>query len=254
MPSTVFAGPQTVRMTSQGEVTLPILYYDVSQFTAIFLVDYDRAAALLRGTGLQAQRAPGAKAIVGLSFFEYRKTSIGAYNEVGTAIAVYPASEAQPGLREWLRPSAERAMGFHIVDLPVTTSAANAAGREIWGYPKFVTEIPVTFGNKRFAGSVNDPVTGEPIVTLDGRWGGAVTVPGFDLCLYSLREGTLLRTLVEVDARMQTALGRGFKLTIGNSAHRMAENLRALGLQGAAPIIVQNAAVFHSRLPAGVEV
>lgn len=254
MPSSVFAGPQTVRMTSQGEVTLPILYYDVSQFTALFSVEYDRAAALLRDTGLQAQRAPGGKAVVGLSFFEYRKTSIGAYNEVGTAIAVHPAGQAQPGLREWLRPSAERAMGFHIVDLPVTTAAANAAGREIWGYPKFVTAIPLTFGHKRFAGSVNDPVTGEPIVTLDGRWQGAVTVPGFDLCLYSLREGALLRTLIEVDSRLRTAWGRGFRLTVGNSTHRMAENLRALGLDGAAPLVVQNAAVFHSRLPAGVAV
>lgn len=253
MPSTVFAGPQTIRMTSQGEVSLPILYYDVSQLNALFLVDHDRATALLEGTGLQALRLPGGKTIAGLAFFEYRKTSIGPYNEVGLVIAVSPDGDS-PDLRDLLRPSYERVAGFHVVDLPVTTAAANAAGREIWGFPKFVTAIPATFASQRFTGSVKDPVTGQDIVTLEGRWGRSVTVPGFDLCLYSIREGKMLRTLVEVDSRMQTASGRRFRLTVGPSTHPMAAHLRALGLDGASPFVIQNAAVFHSSLPEGVPV
>lgn len=253
MPSTVFAGPQTIRMTSAGEVSLPILYYDVSQLNALFTVDHARANALLAGTGLQAVRLPGGGTIAGLAFFEYRKTSIGPYNEVGLVIAVSPEDETLD-LRDLVRPSYERVAGFHILDLPVTTAAANAAGREIWGYPKFVTAIPATFGSKRFTGSVTDPVTGQPIVTLEGRWGRHLTLPGFDLCLYSLREGKMLRTLVEVDSRMQTASGRRFKLTVGPSSHPMAEHLRALGLDGASPFVIQNAEVFHSSLPEGVAV
>lgn len=255
MPSTVFAGPQTAQMTSRGEVQLPILYYDVSYLNAIFAVDWELAEDLLENTGLQAVRFPGDKALAGVAFFEYRKTSIGVYNEVGVVIVVTLANRPTKGLlRDFVRPSAERIAGFHILDLPVTTEAANSAGREIWGYPKFVTDIPLQFGDRRFAGSVKDPVTGQNILTLEGAWGPSLTVPGFDLCLYSLREGQMLRTVVETDARMQTAGGRGFKLTVGPSTHRMAENLRALGLDGARPFVIQNATVFHSRLPAGVPV
>ena len=238
--------------TSEGTISLPILYYDVSVFQAFFLVDRERAEEKLRGTGLRPVLL-GGRAFAGLAFFEYRQTSIGPYNEVGTVLAVYPDRESsQPKtLFDILRPSAERKNGFHILDLPVTTAGACAAGRELWGFPKFVTDIPLTFEGRRFSGSVLDPDRRTPILTLDGRYGRGPRLPGIDLVLYSLRSEEMLRTVVTTDSRMTTSTGRGLALTLGDSDHPMARNLRDLELDGRRPIVVQNAEYFRSRLPAG---
>lgn len=239
--------------TSRGEVRLPILYSDASVLFALFAVEYARAEAKMEGPGLVPLRLPGGKAAVLVAFLEYRETSIGPYNEVGTAIAVLPRGEARGELAlDLLRPSSRRKLGLHVIDLPVSTPTAHAAGRELWGYPKFVTELPMSFGKESFRGVVREPDSGEPMVTLEGQTGLArVPVPAMDLVLYSHLGGTLLRTLIDVRAPMRLARGNGFQLRVGPSGHRMARNLRDLGLDGARPLIVQSTSRFQSRLNGG---
>ena len=60
---------------------------------------------------------------------EYRKTDIGPYNEVGLTVLALAPGDPIPA--------------NYVVDLPVTTAVANRAGREIWGYNKFVAAIDV---------------------------------------------------------------------------------------------------------------
>lgn len=43
------------------------------------------------------------------------------------------------------------------------------------------------------------------------------------------------------------------RLEVGRSHHRMARNLRDLGLDGASPLFVQQAVSFRPRLNRGVE-
>lgn len=252
MSDKFFQVEQKTYPTSQGKVELPILYYDVSVFQAFFKADADGAWKLLAGTGLRPVIQSGA-ALVGFACFEYRKTSIGPYNEVGVCIATYPETEkTQPSmLADMLRPSWGRKIGFHVIDLPVSTEAANSAGRELWGYPKFVTEIPLRFSAGAFEGAVLEPGKTSPIATLAGSYGLGVPFPAFDLVLYSHKEGVMLKTVVDVDSRMTTALGKGLTLKVGPSEHRMAKNLRSLGLDGASPAAMQVTAKFRSRLHAG---
>ena len=40
---------------------------------------------------------------------------------------------------------AQEEQGIWVVDLPVTTKEAQAAGIELWGYPKYVTDIETRF-------------------------------------------------------------------------------------------------------------
>ena len=136
-----FQYPLTRCQTSAGEIDMPILYYDCSIAMALFMVDVDRAAALVRDPGLQVLRVAGGKTLVGVAFYEYRQTAIGAYNEVGVAIAVAPTGVRVPALPllSYVKALDRNPLGFHIVDLPVTTEAACAAGREVWSYPKFVS-------------------------------------------------------------------------------------------------------------------
>ena len=73
---------------------------------------------------------------------EYRKTDIGSYNEVGlTVLAMAPGDPIAAN---------------YVVNLPVTTAVANRAGREIWGYNKFVAAIDVKSEGKTFSTVLRD--------------------------------------------------------------------------------------------------
>ncbi len=236
--------------TSLGPVNLPILYADGGSLLAFFRVDAGKAARRLADTGLAPVRFPGGRALLGLAFYDYRDTAIGPYREVGSALAVRPAGPEVSAL-DLLRPASRRRVGYHILDLPVSTAIADAAGREIWGYPKFVTELPQRFERGAFSGAVMAPGGGE-VLRLDGRASWLVPMPALDLVLYSHLGGRLLRAVVEVRAPTRIAGGGGFRLTLGRG-HRMAETLRELGLDGARPFAVARCdRGFQARLHAAI--
>lgn len=245
---------QTVFHTSQGNVGLPILYRNTQAITALFAVPASRVVPLLTGKGLVPVQTRAGDALVPVVFFRYDETSIGSYNEAALAVLVTREGESGPALpmAELVLPVALRRSAVHILDLPVTTAIANAAGREIWGFPKFVTDIPFTLADGQASGVVKDPDHRVEIVTLEGKLGAGLPSPGSDLLLYSHLDGELLRTRIEVSALQFTHRGNGLTLRIGKSTHPMAERLRALGLDGASPGLVQSTTHFRSRLPAGI--
>jgi hypothetical protein len=251
-----FQVPQTSHSTTEGDVDLPILYFDTSTLVAFFVADRDAVEAKLSGTGLRPALTVGGRALVGVAHYEYRQTGVGTYNEVGVALPVLPEGAPAPRnpIQALYGSVDERHMGFHILDLPVTTPAANAAGRELWGYPKFVAPIPFQLDRKSFESSVVDPDGHGDIFTLSGRLLPSLPIPPMSLVLYSHHRGNLWRTVVNVRGRTNLRPGRSLKLRVGDSTHRMADNLRDLGLDGAHPIIVMDTNRFQSRLNAGVPV
>lgn len=248
-----FEVPRTSHATSEGPVELPILYRDVSNVMLLLLAPRAGVEQVLDGTGLVPGVTVGARALVGLSFYEYRDTSVGVYNEVGTAVfAVRAGERPRPfALGELLVPPAHRRGAAWVVDLPVTTAAACAAGRDLWGYPKFVTEIPLTLRGRRFECSVLDPDSDDAIVTVVGTMGLGVPAPPVSLVTYSRRGGALIRTHVDVRGRQTAHTAGSVRVQVGASRHRMAANLRTLGLDGAAPILVVRTDRFQSKLHAG---
>jgi hypothetical protein len=251
-----FQVPQTSYATTQGDVDLPILYFDTSTLLAFFVADRDAVEAKLSGTGLRPALTIGGRALVGVAHYEYRQTGVGTYNEVGVALPVLPEGAPAPrNLIQALYGSVdERHLGFHILDLPVTTPLANAAGRELWGYPKFVAPIPFRLDRKSFESSVVDPDGNGDIFTLSGRLLPSLPVPPMSLVLYSHHRGELLRTVVNVRGRTNLRPGRSLQLRVGESTHRMANNLRDLRLDGAHPMLVMDTHQFQSRLNAGAPV
>jgi hypothetical protein len=254
--SDFFDVPTKQRETSAGPVDLPIFYYDVSVLTAFFQLERERVKPFLEGTGLSAVGSIPGKALGGLAFYEYRDSAIGAYNEVATAVMVMPEGRARKVLpvMDLLTKSSRRDLGVYIIDLPVTTEEAHAAGKEIWGYPKFVTDIPLRFGSDSFEGKVLDPDSGEPIVSLAGPIRRGIPLPAMDLILYSSHQGKLLRTVVDVKARAKTFMSRKYRVQVGDSDHRMAKNLFKLGLQYTRPFLLQVAQGCQTRLNDGVPV
>lgn len=244
-----FRVPTTIRPTSEGPVELPIRYWDVTAIVAVFAAPRAGAEAILEGTGLEPGLSLGERVGVAMAFYEYRDTSVGTYNEVGTSIfAVRRGERARLGHADLLLPPRRRTVGAYVVDLPVTTAAANAAGREIWGYPKFVTQIPLTLRGRALDTSVRDPNDGSPIVRLAGRLGWAVPTPPLSIMTYTRLDGALIRTHVDVRGWMLAHAPGSARLEVGSSKHGMAERLRTLGLEGAVPRLVAVTDRFQSLL------
>lgn len=252
-----FQYPLTNFNTSVGDIELPILYYDNSVCMAIYLVDIEKARPLVTDERLEVVRCGNNKALVGISFYEYRHTAIGSYNEAGVAVLVAPRGVATPRIPilTLLGPLDKNPMGFYIVDLPVTTAAACSAGKEVWGLPKFVTPIYFSLQDKRFNGSVQHPTENYPIVTLEGQGGLCIPGPLLDLSLYSVLDDKLLRALVNTRGGAKIMLGGSLRLNVHpESNHPMAERLRQLGLSQSKPLFACASHSLQLRLNTGVAV
>ncbi|MFZ3219290.1 MAG: acetoacetate decarboxylase family protein [Rhodoferax sp.] len=251
-----FQVPRTVRPTSEGDVEFPILYFRTRCVQAFFWSPVALVEKHLAGTGLTPGLVWRGKAVVGLAFFEYSDTSIGVYNEVGLALPAVP--DGAPG-RRWLGlledvESPRHVLGFHVAHLPVTTAAACAAGREIWGYPKFVTPIPFQLSGHDLETGVADPATAQTsICELSGRMGVGVPGPTLSLLLYSRLGAQRLRTTVNVRGNSRLHRPGSVRLQLGASSHPMNASLRDLGLQGAQPLVLSVTENFQSRLNLGRE-
>jgi hypothetical protein len=253
MSAGFFEVERSVARTSRGPVDLPILYKDASNVVALFGAPLRGAAALLEGTGLEPAMTAGGQAVVGLSFYEYRATSIGAYNEVATAIFAKKVGDqpALGGLADLFRDPRKRRVGVWVVDLPVTTEAADVGGRELWGYPKFVTRIDFKLGGRDVECAVLAP-SGEGLIErLAGTLGPSVRVPPLSLMTLTQLGGRLLRTPVDVRGATRAHLPGNVRLRVGEARHRMADNLRTLGLDGSAPGLLLVTEHFQSILHAG---
>jgi hypothetical protein len=226
--------PLQWRMLSDGtECRLPIRYFNNQGLIAVFLTDLHRAAALLEGTGLQAVVQEDGKAVAVLACLEYRQTDLGPYNEVALIVMATAPGDPVPG--------------HYVVNLPVTTELAHRAGREIWGFNKFVAAIDVKSDGKAFSTTIRDPAD-SLIGTLEGRRVASAPVPPDDLLMFSLLNGRIIKTLVRLLTPFQAGGGDDFVLKVGTSQHPMAKNLRTLGLDGARPVLVRYADPFQALL------
>ncbi len=252
-----FAVPRTTLETSEGPAEFPILYYDTSVVVALFMVDREAADAEVRAQGLRLAMTRGSSSVAFIAGYDYRVTSIGPYYEVGLAIPVVPA-DARAGGRwqQTLRDvdSQGRDLGYHVLHLPVSTATADAAGREVWGLPKFVTSMDVRHSGRDVLVRVDDPAGGEPIMELSGRAGIGVPAPSLPIVLYSYLDDAMLRTTVNVRGGNTLRAGGGVQLRIGDSTHPMAETLRRLGLDGKRPLSLLTTHDFQSRLNLGTPI
>ena len=248
-----FDVPTTSVTTTEGEVHLPICYFDASHDMALFRVDAARAAAKCQDGPLEPVLVSRRAAAI-LSFFKYRDTTLGPYHEVGLAVLVTPRGQGQTlrSFADLLQQTRSESLGSYVLDLPVSTQLAKAAGCEIWGYPKFVTRLPIELDADRFQAQVLDP-DGRLIVELAGQRGHVLPeeLPGMALVTYSMYGGQMLRTRVETRATYQTSGGGSLQVAVGNSPHRMARNLADLGLHGQTPKLWQTTEDFQSLLFGG---
>jgi hypothetical protein len=215
------------RVLSDGtECPLPIRYFDVQCLVATFLTDLDRAAELLKGASLLAVSQEDGKAVVVLYCIEYRITDIGPYNEVGLTVLAAAPGDPIPA--------------NYVVNLPVTTAVANRAGREIWGYNKFVATIDVKSEGKKFSTVLRDSEN-VLVGALEGSRGASIPTPPTDILTFTLLNGRVIKTVIRVLTPFHASSGESFVFKVGTSRHPMTNNLSTVALDGARPVLVQYA-------------
>ncbi len=237
-----FFPPQNPVATSLGPCNLPIHYHDGSLVALFWRVDRGVAAATLQDTPFEPMTFFG-QALALLVAFEYRDTTIGPYNEVGLAIWARLRGSKPSALKVLANPRLQPEQGVVILNLPVTTEAAWTAGREIWGYPKYVSPIRTAFGDDQ----AETVLEGEFRLRVKRRSG--LLTRGIPFVILSALKGRILRTIVEVAHQVRWSLG-GAKLELLGGGPT-AGSIRALGLDRTRPALVFRTDRMRSFLPLG---
>jgi hypothetical protein len=254
--SDFFDVPLTDYTTSCGVVQVPVFYQKLAMRAINYFVDYDRVLPIVKGTGLLPVRFFNRKVLTTLTFFNYQEVSLTAYDEVVLSVSVYPEALGKPSwpsLKLLLakKEKSWKNMGVYVVEMVVTIPEARAGGREIWGYPKFLTQIPSELSEDRFKFAVLDPDTQEPIVDVEGELGPGLTTRPFDMVTFGNFHDKILRTVVEADGKVKHRRCKAIEVKVAPTKHRMAENMRALGLDKAKPFAVMTSDYLRTKLNAG---
>ena len=207
----------------QGKnVRLPAVVRDASSGSVMYLVDRAAAQALVPDAFETVEAAPG-KTQLTLVIVDYRDNDLGDYYEVGVIFFVKPKDD----------PDAE--VGSYIHALPVNQSFTCEAGCRIWGFPKTVEEIEFAYSE----GSATCKLTmgGQHVLTLTVPRGGDGHTEDTDAVGYTMIEGVAHTNVFTRggSGEKTTPGGEGVVLELG--PHRVADELRTLGVDSATPLL-----------------
>ncbi|HEY4928782.1 MAG TPA: acetoacetate decarboxylase family protein [Acidimicrobiales bacterium] len=215
-------------------IGLPVEVRSAVQWGVQYLVPAAAAQRIVGATGLEVTGPLPGRALVALAVCRYDDTDLDSYHEVAVSFVVRPHdAPPNPSAFDRAREFATGAIGAYIHRLPVDQEFTCAAGRDIWGYPKWITTIDIDEPDScdRRSGSgttirlVDD---GTHVLTLTLAGGGPVKLPAHAPPSYSFRDGVLKRTPWEISTEGIAGRPGGATLVLGD--HPMAHELRTLGL------------------------
>ncbi|MFH1150015.1 MAG: acetoacetate decarboxylase family protein [Actinomycetota bacterium] len=163
-----FEGIEQVEARFNGGVgEMPVFWRDSRAFGAILPASWLKLKRVLPDARMApAQIFPGIGGVV-LAAYEYADSSIGPYNEFSVGILLNsPLHIGVPGynlLRQYL----DGFLCAYIYHLPVTTEVAPRAGKDYYGFPKFVADIDFSDTHDSIRCDLSHD--GERIITMSGR-------------------------------------------------------------------------------------
>jgi hypothetical protein len=239
------------RWIIQGrEVTMPVVVREATSMAATYLVSASAARALLPGPELDVVELLPGSALFSIACIDYVDNDLGDYHEV--SIALFVRERGDEPLVPYLGNAwalFRNRLATYIVHLPVDQSFTRDAGAGIWGFPKTIERIDFAdTGTRRTCRLAMD---GRHVLTFDAERGGRLTLPDVAMRTYTYIDGRLHATTFTSGAReVGFSLG-GATLDLGD--HRIAEELRALGLPRA-PLMTVWMGHQHARFEAPVPV
>ncbi|MCB1704096.1 MAG: acetoacetate decarboxylase family protein [Halioglobus sp.] len=209
--------------TIQGQtVKIPAVVRDASSGTVMYMVDAEKAQALVPDAFEVAEAAPGQTQAT-IVIVDYRDNDLGDYDEVGIIFFVRPKGQ----------PDAE--VGSYIYKLPVNQSFTSEAGCKIWGFPKTVEEIDFSYGDNNATCKLS--MDGQHVLTLTVPRGGDGETEPAPATGYTLIEGVPHKNEFTRGGTGEQAVAGGEGVTLELGSHPLAEELRSLGLDTAEPIL-----------------
>ncbi len=195
------------------EVTIPVEVRSARSWFASFSVPTATAAGIVGPAGLVPATMPGGRSMLSLAFVRYIDGDLDPYNEFAVAFLVAD-------------PTGGKGKGAYIHRLPVDQEFTCAAGREIWGFPKFVT--PIEINEELRADRARLTVDGATAVSMTIRHGVRAPMRSTALDAFSFADGVLRRTRWELR-------GQGSRMRLGGASVELgtgeiADELRSLGL------------------------
>ena len=123
----------------------PVEVRRAAQWGVQYLVPAAAAQRIVAPTGLEVTGPVPGRALVALAVCRYDDTDLDPYHEVAVSFVVRPhdAPAGTPSAAQRTREFASGAIGAYIHRLPVDQEFSCAAGRDIWGFPKWVTPIDI---------------------------------------------------------------------------------------------------------------
>jgi len=219
---TATGAPPTTFVIEGETVTIPVHVRSARMIGAQYFVDADAAQEVIGYSGLTIARQRANKAVCSLSAVQYLDNDLGPYNEVAVAFVVHP-HDAPPHTKvSFTKPTT------FIHKLPVNQAFTCAAGKGIWGFPKWVTSITFTTRGKVTEAVLIDD--DEFVLSLAVRR-SPLPLPSreMEMACYSSCDGLLRRTPWTTRNDLVSARIGGARLELG-SRHPMAQELRTLGL------------------------
>lgn len=119
---------------AENPVTFPVEIRYARCAYASFAVKAAAAAEVLSDADLRPKVFPGGIAIVSIAAVEYIDGDLGPYHEVALSLLVEHPDASGNGK-----------FGAFIRQLPVNQPYTMKIGREVWGFPKEVTDIDIDF-------------------------------------------------------------------------------------------------------------
>ncbi len=209
-----------------SQVSTPVEIRDARSWFSTFAVPLESARDLISYSGLEPSPMMGKRALVSLGFVRYVDGDLGPYHEVVVAVIVSAHGNAA-GISAGTVPGKKKSgeTGAFIHQLPVNQPFTCAAGRDIWGFPKFVTDIEIDEGVHRDTGTLK--INGELALRISIAHGVPTRLPDTSLAAYSCGDGVLRRTEWRLDGEGSRGRPGGVKIELGNNA--FADELRVLG-------------------------
>lgn len=219
---------KTLDMNGQA-IEFPVLYYDFRFANCIFTAKIDRLKQILpHPQFVPIQIWPGT-GLLNITAFEYRDTSIGPYNEVAIGVPVNFPPAGFLGKHSGLSIMSKSIYPVYIYQLPVTTEVARDGGVYFYNYPKFVAEID--FQDRDDFLEITLKEKDDLILKMMTKKLPLKKSASFELHTFSLKEQTIMHTLVEVLSAKygKKSLGKFGELELGS--HRISNELKQLKLK-----------------------
>jgi hypothetical protein len=214
-------------------LSAPVEVRRAGQWSVQYLVPSAAAQRLVDPSGLTVTGPLPGKALVALAVCRYDDTDLDPYHEVAVSFVVrtHDAPPGASGLQR-LKEFGTGALGVYIHQLPVDQEFSCAAGRDIWGFPKWVASIDIDEGSPADSARSGTTVRlvdgGEHVLSLTMTGGGRVKLPSRAPPTYAFRDGVLRRTTWTTSSEGVSGRLGGATLILGS--HPMADELRSLGL------------------------